>query len=256
MTILVIPGFSINDGSGFESSTTTITFTVTRSGSTGVSTVDYATADGTATAGSDYVEVNDTLTFDNGVTTQTIEIPLMGDTVVEGDETFVVNLSNPTNASIADAQGEGTITNSTGTLKKPANNALTLDNTTVFAWQAIAGAMKYQLQVDNNREFSSPAFQCAGTATRCTASVLSDAKYYWHVRARDAAGNWGSWSMPFAVTVDATPPARPVLLAPAHNVTTADSTPFFRWNAVSGVVLYQLQVDDNGDFSSPATNIT
>ena len=74
-------------------------------------TVNYATADGTATAGTDYQSSSGTLTFAPGQTTQTVRVQVNGETLNEPDETFFVNLSNPTNAETSDAQGEGTITN-------------------------------------------------------------------------------------------------------------------------------------------------
>jgi Ca2+-binding RTX toxin-like protein len=74
-------------------------------------TVDFATADGTATAGADYTALNGTLTFDPGVTEQEIRVPVQGDDVLEPDEMFFVNLSNPVNDVIVDGQGEATIVN-------------------------------------------------------------------------------------------------------------------------------------------------
>jgi chitinase len=75
-------------------------------------TVDFATGDGTATAPSDYVPNAGTLTFAAGETTQTVTVPVNGDTAVESDETFTVNLANAAgNATIADATGVGTIAN-------------------------------------------------------------------------------------------------------------------------------------------------
>ena len=74
-------------------------------------TVDYATADGTATSGLDYGTVSGTLTFLPGTTTQTINVPVFGDRDFELDETFFLNLSNPTAAEIVRAQGVGTIRN-------------------------------------------------------------------------------------------------------------------------------------------------
>src|SRR5690606_37058422 len=82
-------------------------------------TVDYATADGTATAPGDYTATNGTLTFAPGETTKTIAVPVVGDTAIEPNETFFVNLSNPTNATIADGQGIGTITNDDGVVRPP-----------------------------------------------------------------------------------------------------------------------------------------
>ncbi len=108
------PTISINDVTVTEgnSGTTNATFTVTLSAaSASTVTVNFATADNTATAGSDYQAASGTLTFTAGQTTKTITVAVNGDTVVEADETFAVNLSNPTNATISDAQGVGTITN-------------------------------------------------------------------------------------------------------------------------------------------------
>ena len=74
--------------------------------------VSYATADGTATAGSDYVSASGTLTWAAGDTSsKTISVTVNGDTTVEPDETFYVNLSSPSNATISKSQGVGTIQN-------------------------------------------------------------------------------------------------------------------------------------------------
>ena len=108
------PALKISDVTVVEgnSGTTNAVFTVTLTPASPVSvTVKYATANGTATAGSDYVATTGTLTFPAGTTTRTITVSVLGDTAVEPDETFVVNLSGATNATIADAQGVGTIAN-------------------------------------------------------------------------------------------------------------------------------------------------
>src|SRR5262249_39726190 len=72
-------------------------------------TVDYATANGSATAGSDYQAASGTLTFVPGQTSATITVPVNGDLLAEPNETFVVNLSNAINAAIGDPQGIATI---------------------------------------------------------------------------------------------------------------------------------------------------
>ncbi|MGL4400502.1 MAG: Calx-beta domain-containing protein [Luteolibacter sp.] len=110
-----VPSFSIADVSQAEgnSGTTTQTFTVTLSAASGqTTTVNYATADGTATiAGTDYASTSGTLTFAPGETTKTFSVTVNGDTSFEADETFFLNLSGATNATISDNQGLGTITN-------------------------------------------------------------------------------------------------------------------------------------------------
>jgi hypothetical protein len=106
------PSVSINDVSFTEgnSGTSNLTFTLTLSAASGkVITVDYATADGTATAPSEYQTRTGTVTFTAGQTSRPFTVPVVGDTLDELDETFVANLSNATNATIADAQGVATI---------------------------------------------------------------------------------------------------------------------------------------------------
>ncbi len=107
-----LPSLAINDVSRVEgnSGTANLTFTATLSAASGrVVTVNYATVDGTATAPADYTSLSGTLTFNPGVLTRTIAVPVVGDTRDEFDETFVVALSSPANATVADDQGVGTI---------------------------------------------------------------------------------------------------------------------------------------------------
>jgi CSLREA domain-containing protein len=106
-----LPTILISDVSQSENSGT-FAFNVTLSGpSASTVTVDYATADGTATAGSDYAATSGTLTFTPGVTSGTINVTVTNDALNEPGETFTVNLSNPANAAIGDTQAIGTIAN-------------------------------------------------------------------------------------------------------------------------------------------------
>ena len=109
-----LPTISIGDVTVAEGNggTTNARFTATLSAASGSAvTVAYATANGTATAGSDYTARSGTLTFAAGATQQLVDVAVTGDTTVEPNETFLVNLSGPSGATIADAQGQGTITN-------------------------------------------------------------------------------------------------------------------------------------------------
>src|SRR5882724_8051902 len=112
------PTIAINDATVTEgnSGTTNAIFSVTLSvASSQTITVDFATADGTATvADGDYVAANGTVTFAPGVTSQPVTVTVNGDTRFEPNETFFVNLTNPTNATISDNQGVGTIVNDDG----------------------------------------------------------------------------------------------------------------------------------------------
>ncbi len=99
-----------------DAGTSTMTFTVTRSDNAGAFTVDYATSDGTATAGADYGAVSGTVSFTaGGALTQTVTVTINGDTSVESNETLNVTLSNLLStagtATLSDATAIGTITN-------------------------------------------------------------------------------------------------------------------------------------------------
>jgi chitinase len=83
--------------------------------STSPITVDYTTANGTATAGSDYTAVSNTLTFAPGESVKTIVVDITDDALAEGLERFHLVLSNATNASIGDGLGVATIGASDGT---------------------------------------------------------------------------------------------------------------------------------------------
>jgi Tol biopolymer transport system component/Ca2+-binding RTX toxin-like protein len=73
--------------------------------------LNYTTANGTATAGIDYNPTSGQLTFTESETQKTITVEVKGDTLVEPDETFFVNLTNASNTDIAKSQGKGTIKN-------------------------------------------------------------------------------------------------------------------------------------------------
>jgi uncharacterized membrane protein len=96
----------VEGNSGVRPATFTITLSAAYSQPVNVA---YATADGTATAGSDYQAASGTLTFAPGDTSKTLSVQVIGDRLPEPNETFFVNLSSPTNATIADGQGVGTI---------------------------------------------------------------------------------------------------------------------------------------------------
>ena len=68
-------------------------------------TVQYATADGTATAANDYISATGTLSFAPGDTSKTVPVTIVQDTLDELNETFTIALSNPSNATISDATG-------------------------------------------------------------------------------------------------------------------------------------------------------
>lgn len=108
------PSISINnlDVTEGNSGSTFAAFTVSLS-TTNAQTVNvsYATSNGTATAGVDYTSISGSLVFNPGETIKPVTVTIKGDTVAEPNETFFVNLSNPTNATLVQASGTTTIVN-------------------------------------------------------------------------------------------------------------------------------------------------
>jgi hypothetical protein len=85
---------SVNEGSG-----SITVFVFRQNGATGAASVNYATANGTATAGSDYTATSGTLSFTDGETQKSFSIPILNDAIYEGNETFSVTLSGATNGA-------------------------------------------------------------------------------------------------------------------------------------------------------------
>ena len=107
-------------------------FTVTASAeSSGTMTVDYETADDSATAGDDYTSTSGTLTFSAGQRTATIEVTVLDDSGEEQDETFKVRLTDPAGATIEDDEGVGTIRDDDGTSPPPTTPSLRIGDATV-----------------------------------------------------------------------------------------------------------------------------
>ena len=161
---LGISNASVTEG---NSGTTTATFNVTLSAPVNrVVTVQFATADGTATvADNDYVANGGTVTFPANTTApQLISVTVNGDINIEPNENFVVNLSAPVNAQFGDSQGVGTIVNddaaanlsltpSTLGLLTFANGSLTVN----LSAQAGAGGVEVTLDSSDPSIASVPA---------------------------------------------------------------------------------------------------
>lgn len=102
------PTLTINDVMASEGGTAIFTVTLSAASAQTI-TVNFATADGNAMAPGDYMALMGVLTFTPGQTTAMISVPIATDVPQDAAEMFVVNLSGATNSTIADAQGQATI---------------------------------------------------------------------------------------------------------------------------------------------------
>ena len=101
--------------------------------------VNYATSNGTATAGSDYTATIGTLTFAPGVTSQVLNIPILNDSLNEADETFTLALSSPTNAALGTQTAATTTITDTLTAAVTTTLAANVENLTLTGAAAING---------------------------------------------------------------------------------------------------------------------
>ncbi|NCQ93649.1 MAG: hypothetical protein GPJ19_24075, partial [Microcystis aeruginosa LG13-13] len=168
-SIIFISDVTITEG---NSGTTNAVFTVTLSNAVDTAvTVNYATADGTATtADNDYTAIATTpLIFNAGETSKTITVAVNGDNQVESNETFFVNLSNlqtnGRNVTLADNQGQGTILNDdTSVTLAVAPSSVTEDGTSNLIYTFTRSGVTTNLLTVN--------YSIGGTATNGTDYTL------------------------------------------------------------------------------------
>ena len=182
------PLLAVNDVSAFEgdSGTTTMTFGFGLSAPAGVGgvSIDFTTADGTATAGSDYVASSGTATIAEGATSTTVAITINGDTVSEANETFFVRITAATGTTISDNEGLGTIQNDDVTVVSIAQvqgSGLTSPlNGAVVTTEGIVTAQKFNngfflqtadASVDADPNTSEGIFVFTSTAPPATAAI-------------------------------------------------------------------------------------
>jgi hypothetical protein len=148
-----------------------------------------------------------------------------------------------------------------------------------FSWNPVAGAAKYEVEINSSSDFAPGSKVCCSATTIATSlspiTLLKDNVYYWRIRAFDPDGNAGVWNYgsPFTKTFDKTAPAGPVTGTAIKNVhmrdnltddtVTADSdhdlsngyqtnVPVVSWNPVPGASSYEVQVSNwNGSTCSP-----
>src|SRR5438445_1158760 len=258
--VTVVPALSITDANVVEgnSGTSTMTFTVTLSGPSGVPvSVHYATQQRTAIEGIDYVGASGLVSFAAGVTgSQTVMVTVNGDTTTEIDETFVVNLTSPVGAVLARAQGVGTILNDDPTSPQTAEfvawarkigvtaDGATLTKTAPIGWNAAANSTKMLRSGDGSLEVSASAADqeyVVGLKRAVTSIVLGAIDFGIEVHATGL----------FDVVENGAHPAPtfgPYVAGDRFGITVTGGVVSYQWNGVpvytSGVpVQYPLRVD-------------
>jgi len=138
-------------------------------------------------------------------------------------------------------------------LQVPFNTAHICDTTPFFDWVSVVGATSYNFTLDDSSLFSSPAIYTQGPASNYQVGTpLARKTWYWRVRAFNDC-SWGPWSPVRSFTIDSVP-AVPMLVQPAQDSHTCDSTPTFVWTAASGANFWLIEVYDNNDLVAPVVS--
>jgi hypothetical protein len=124
----------------------------------------------------------------------------------------------------------------------------------MHSWTSVSTAYQYKVQYDEvGEDFSTPVYESSwvtGLSYRPIFSTLGD--YDWRIFSRDIAGNEGPSSVVRTISLIEGIPAAPVLGLPAANAATTDNTPTFGWSSPTWAESYEIQIDDQSNFASPA----
>lgn len=246
-----------------------VSLSVTLSSSSTVTiTVDYATQDGTAIGGEDYLPKDGTLTFTTGITEQVVSIALLNDELHESDETFCVVLTKTVSATLGLYPSvKITVTDDSDpnlvflpmimkrwpplpydpTLNYIDNNDG--DHSYLVTWTELPTKLAdfYELQEATNQTFTQGLRQvCSTTSQECTVSERIAGTYFYRVKGHNYWGE-SAWSniQSAVVLIPGT------LWLDAINNADGDGYYTVNWGVAVRANWYTLQEDDNAAFSSP-----
>ncbi|NPV89323.1 MAG: hypothetical protein HPY50_00925 [Firmicutes bacterium] len=218
-----------------------VTITVNRSGgSDGAVTVDYATSNGTATAGSDYTAASGTLSFADGETSKTFTVSITDDAVYEGGETVNLTLSNATGgADLGTSAAVLTITDN----EVPAPGAPTIqsaiagDAHVVIAWDSVPGAAGYKIYLSTTSgSYGAALDTVAGAVYGYDATGLTNGTtYYFVVKASNPGGDSG-YSNEVSATPQAPAPGAPTI----QSAIAGDAHVVIAWDSVAEAAGYKI----------------
>ena len=140
-------------------------------------------------------------------------------------------------------------------LSSPSAGAIVCNSTVTFVWNDVVGATNYELQVDDNSDFSSPESDLGFTPPTHSVSIVKTDNclpQYWRVRAQNAC-SWSDWSAVRTVTVCSAPTA-PTLASPANDTIDVPQPIALNWDDIAGMSNYQIQIDTTSGFAHPVVN--
>ncbi len=146
-------------------------------------------------------------------------------------------------------------------LSSPTSGSLVTDYTPLLQWKVVAvpsgtSFARYQLQLDDTSDFSSPLLDKNLTNLNSprfelTTNLTPNAKYYWRIRSFNTLGHYSAWSNVFNFRTAVLPPS---LSAPNNNTTVGSLRPIFDWTDVTGATGYSIQISTTSSFSTLLVN--
>ena len=142
----------------------------------------------------------------------------------------------------------------TPALRAPANEATGQMPNVLLDWDAVTGqgtVITYELQLAQQIDFSDAITFPETTVTAMNMSLLRfDEIYFWRVRANDGFTT-SDWSAPFSFRVIPT-----VSITSPNNNTTQNPDPIVRWNTITGITNYDIQVDTVPSWSPQVSGVS
>jgi photosystem II stability/assembly factor-like uncharacterized protein len=136
----------------------------------------------------DYTAGSGQLVFAPGTASKTITVPVYGDTTVEANETFYVNLSSPSNATIADSQGAGTILNDDADAPTSVQAAATTATNVHLTWNGASGAATYRVYRSSGSGVYTALTPTVSTASFDDSTASANTAYLYKVRSIASSG--------------------------------------------------------------------
>jgi len=126
-------------------------------------------------------------------------------------------------------------------------------STPTLSWTKAAGAVSYEVQVDDSTSFDTPSFAVTTTNNRAVPTThLPNGDLFWRVRSVASGGGKSGWATE-QISIDPTAPPSPLSPVDGTSLAQPDEPPLLTWTPVSGATSYEIEVDVDGDWVSPST---
>ena len=263
------PALSVADAEVVEGAGASLGFVVTLDrAATAAASVQYATADDSATAGSDYAATGGTLAFAVGESAKTVSVTVLDDSIHEGDETLKLALSNASGAWIEDGEATGTIEDDDAAAQVPdAPSAPSLTSGTTWleaSWTAPAdngsAITGYDVEYRTTGGNWTDASHTGTSTVKRIEGLTADTAYEVRVRASNAEGD-GDWSAsasgrtdPSADAPDA--PSTPTLTSGATWLEASWAAPADNGSAITGYDVHYRATGGNWQDTAHAGTTT